>query len=221
LDGLEERGSVVADATGRQTCGEKVIAGVGVQTDKSEIRKEMRARRKALSPAAKARASAVVCEKILLRNDVRNVCAVYLSSSDEIDLTEAIRGLLARGVVVVAPRWNGETYELAKLKGLGGEDLREGPMGILEPKESEIVSPKEVAAWLVPGLAFTRDGARLGYGGGWYDRLMADADTKAVKLGVAHAFQVVESLPREAHDVRLDGVVADDRAEGCLPNGRT
>jgi len=105
-------------------------------------------------------------------------------------------------------RWNGETYELAKLKSFRDADLRKGPMGILEPKNADVVSPKDVAVWLVPGLAFTRDGKRLGYGGGWYDRLMVEADKRALKLGVAYAFQVLENLPSEPHDIGVDSVVA-------------
>ena len=73
-------------------------------------------------------------------------------------------------------------------------------MGILEPAEAEIVSPKAVGTWLVPGLAFTRDGKRLGYGGGWYDRLLSGAPKASLKLGIAHAFQVVDDLPCEPHD---------------------
>jgi len=182
---------------------------MNVLGDKPEIRHEMRARRKAISHEAKARASTIICEKILARSDVCGTVAAYLASPDEIDLTAAIVGMLARGIMVVAPRWNGETYELAKLKSLEPEDLRKGPMGILEPKEAEIVTPNAVMVWLVPGLAFTKDGGRLGYGGGWYDRLMAGADKGALKLGIAHAFQVMEHLPGEPHDIRLDGLIDD------------
>ena len=82
-------------------------------------------------------------------------------------------------------------------------------MGIMEPVDAEIVPAKEVYGWIVPGLAFTRDGRRLGYGGGWYDRLLADAPKDAVKLGVAHSFQIVEDLPTEPHDIRLAAVVDD------------
>ncbi len=66
--------------------------------------------------------------------------------------------------------------------------------------------------WIVPGLAFTRTGGRLGYGGGWYDRLLAGTDPSAILLGVAYPFQVVEELPSESHDIRLTDVVV---AEGC------
>jgi len=187
-------------------------------TIKTTIRQEMRARRKAILPEAKARAVGVICDKILSHSDMTaaldplddgGVLAVYLASPDEIDLTAAIEGMLARGVTVVAPRWNGETYELAKLKSIRDEDLRKGPMGILEPKDADVVPPKDVAVWLVPGLAFTRDGKRLGYGGGWYDRLMAEASKPATKFGVAYAFQVVEDLPSEPHDIRVNGVIDD------------
>ena len=95
------------------------------------------------------------------------------------------------------------------MNGLDGAHLRKGPMGILEPAEAEIVTPKTVEVWPVPGLAFTRNVQRLGYGGGWYDRLLADAPKKAWKVGVAYSFQVVDDLPSEPHDVPLAGVVDD------------
>lgn len=189
--------------------------------DKCTIRRQMRAQRKALAPEEKAHASSVICEKLWRANDIQElrdpfesdgdgVTAVYLASSDEIDLTAFIERLLASDCPVVAPRWNGETYELARLKSLRAEDLRTGPMRIREPAEAEIVAPKDVAVWIVPGLAFTRDGRRLGYGGGWYDRLMAEADKNALRIGVAHTFQVVEDLLDEPHDVRLTAVVDDN-----------
>ena len=177
-------------------------------TSKDEIRRTMRERRRALTPKERTAASESICAKLVTLN-LHTPIAVYLASPQEIDLSPFIRKMLESGGKVVAPRWNGETYELAVLRGLDEAHLRKGPMGILEPAEAEIVSPKEVEVWLVPGLAFTRDGKRLGYGGGWYDRLLAEAPKDAVKLGIAHAFQVVDDLPRELHDIRLTGVIDD------------
>ena len=173
---------------------------------KDEIRRMMRARRRVLTPEERASASESVCAKLAALN-IHSPIAVYLASPQEIDLSPFIRKMLTTGVKVVAPRWNGETYELAVLKGLDAAHLRQGPMGILEPAEAEIVLPKEVGTWLVPGLAFTRDGKRLGYGGGWYDRLLAEAPKDARKIGIAHAFQVVDDLPSEPHDILLSKVV--------------
>ncbi len=62
---------------------------------------------------------------------------------------------------------------------------------------------------LVPGLAFTRDGHRLGQGGGWYDRFLPDVREDCTTIGVCFAPQLVEALPTEDHDVRMDHVVCD------------
>ena len=181
----------------------------------------MRARRRALSPEARARASEIICAKlaangtIAVRTDPYDgdgAIAVYLASSEEIDLSGFIREMLARGVTVVSPRWNGETYELAKLKGLSERHLRRGPMNIREPAEAELVKPSDVAVWIVPGLVFTQDGKRIGYGGGWYDRLLAGAKS-SVKIGVAHEFQIVDDLPHEPHDIQLTCVVTDSLSD--------
>ena len=182
----------------------------------------MRALRKALAPEERERASKVICAK-LINDDLISVAvdplegggavAVYLATPDEIDLSDFIREMLDRGVKVVAPRWNGKTYKLVRLKSLSEDDLRRGPMGILEPKASRIVKPSEVAVWIVPGLAFTKGGKRLGYGGGWYDRLLASAYKDSLKIGVGHEFQIAEDLPHEPHDVRLDRVVTDDLSD--------
>ncbi len=175
----------------------------------------MAARRKALPDAEREHASEAVCRRLadddalaaaVLPPRGRGPPAVYLASPSEIDLSAFTAKMLRMGATVVSPRWNGETYELARLKGLAN-GLRRGPMGILEPGDADIVDPSDVAAWIVPGLAFTPDGRRLGYGGGWYDRLLASSSATSLKIGVAHDFQIVGDLPCEAHDVPVDRVV--------------
>ena len=186
--------------------------------NKAEIRKAMRVQRKALSADERARASRIICDKLISMPLMSRVfegldlCAIYLASPNEIDLTAIITSLLNKGARVVAPRWNGEIYELARLKSLNPEDLRKGPMNILEPKEANRVQSKDIAIWLVPGLAFTKDGTRLGYGGGWYDQLMKETSKTAKKIGIAYSFQIRESLPSEPHDIRLDAIVDDSIA---------
>jgi 5-formyltetrahydrofolate cyclo-ligase len=79
----------------------------------------------------------------------------------------------------------------------------------------EVMVPEDGvdAAWpevvIVPGLAFTAAGGRLGQGGGWYDRFLAAVDPRCVTVGVGFAEQVVDQLPIEAHDIALDWVVTD------------
>lgn len=186
---------------------------------KAELRAEMRRRRHGVAPSARAQAAQRICAR-LLDLPLGDAVAVYLSGADEIDLTAFIAAALARGTRLLAPRWTGETYELADLKGLTPDCLRVGPHGIREPREPSAAGDGRgqalaavPSAWLVPGLAFTRAGHRLGYGGGWYDRLLAAAAPQARLLGIAYSFQVVGDLPTEPHDVRLSGLVTEAEEE--------
>ncbi len=102
---------------------------------------------------------------------------VYRAFPDEIDLTEFAAGREE----AVYPEKHGREYR--------------------------VEHPERVDLWICPGLAFTRDGKRIGFGGGWYDRFLAQARPDALKLGVAYPWQVVADLPEEPTDIRLDGVV--------------
>ena len=191
----------------------ETFQNASVVKSKEEIRSAMRRKRRLLPDDAKAAAAKSICEKLSAKLASRKdgiegaTVAVYLASKDEIDLSSFIAWLLEKGCRVVAPRWNGKTYTLARLEGLGDECLQAGPMGILEPRIDDAASPREVGVWIVPGLAFTAGGKRLGYGGGWYDRLLSEAADDALKLGVAHDFQVLEDLPTDMRDILLTGVV--------------
>ena len=180
---------------------------------KMALRRAMRAKRAGISPAAKAAADADICARLVARLagiPAGAAVAAYLATSVEVDVRGAIEALLARGVAVAVPRWNGVSYDLVRLTGFGDGLLREGPMGIAEPVGGEATRPCDIAAWIVPGLAFTEDGRRLGYGGGWYDRLLAGARDGVPTLGVAYPFQIVHDIPAEPHDMRISEVVRSD-----------
>ena len=82
---------------------------------------------------------------------------------------------------------------------------RRGPFGLWEPA-GEPLDPTQIDFALVPGLAFTRDGRRLGRGKGFYDRLLASLRPGCFTCGVGHDFQLVDDLPTEPHDATLDAV---------------
>ena len=184
--------------------------------EKRALRAEMRRRRREVSADERMRVSADICEGLLSEAEISSrlaaegaSVAVYMASPEEIDLSSFVRTMLERGVRVVAPRWNGETYELAQVKGLDEDSLRKGPMDILEPVAPPQKGLQESpCAWIVPGLAFTADGRRLGYGGGWYDRMLANAAPDAILVGVAYPFQIVDDIPSEQLDIVLDKIVA-------------
>ncbi|MGH7913140.1 MAG: 5-formyltetrahydrofolate cyclo-ligase, partial [Candidatus Binataceae bacterium] len=90
-------------------------------------------------------------------------------------------------------------------------ELRSGAFGILEPPAIGVLEAEALGAALVcvPGIAFTTRAARLGRGGGYYDRLLAALPVEAVTVGLAYSFQLIDRLPEQAHDRRLDFIVTE------------
>jgi 5-formyltetrahydrofolate cyclo-ligase len=76
--------------------------------------------------------------------------------------------------------------------------------------ETELHLPEAMDLILVPGLAFSQDRHRLGRGGGFFDRLLAGRAKQAFKLGVCFSFQLLDSVPTEAHDIVMDAIVTDN-----------
>lgn len=181
---------------------------------KRELRRIMKSQRRGVPADVRNAYSAALCGRLLERDDVKRavaekgVFAVYLASADEIDLSVLIEGLWAADCRVVVPAWRDGTYRL--IAHSRETVLVPGPMGILEPEAAgaglKPVDESAVDVWIVPGLAFSRSGARLGYGGGWYDRFLAKSRPSAVSIGAAYPFQIVESLPLEPHDLPLSDV---------------
>lgn len=83
--------------------------------------------------------------------------------------------------------------------------LELGAFHIEEPTGQDTVSPDEIELVVVPAVAYDRKGNRLGRGKGFYDRLLAE--TRATKIGVAYEFQMLDEIPAEPHDVRMDMVI--------------
>ena len=91
-------------------------------------------------------------------------------------------------------------------------DVRKIPEVIIpqSPKDG-IKLPDQIDLVLVPGLAFSKNRHRLGRGGGYFDRLLSDRAKNAFKLGICFGFQVLDTIPTEAHDVIVDAVATEDR----------
>jgi 5-formyltetrahydrofolate cyclo-ligase len=91
----------------------------------------------------------------------------------------------------------------------------EGSYGIPEPANGEEVPARDLHVVLLPGVAFTLDGIRLGYGGGYYDRLFAQEQVSAKRMGICYACQMAEHLVDEAHDVRMDLLATEVGVTPC------
>lgn len=178
---------------------------------KAEIRQQMLTRRRALPPDEAAERSAAVCARVeaLPAFSRAPLVLAYVASKDnEADTRPLLERLLAEGraaaVPWVAGRGTMGWSHIARL-----EDLAPGRFGILEPVPGRRipVTPEADSVCLVPGLAFTRDGARIGYGGGYFDRFLADYP--GLSIGLAYDFQVTGGLPREPWDQPVNMVAAE------------
>lgn len=182
---------------------------------KSEIRQQIIARRDALDPAARRDLSARITPRLLALpayRDARCVMA-YVSFGAEFDTSAFVGDVLARGKRLVLPRVEGGATRSLKLYAVRDPDaqLAPGVWGIREPRADVCpqVALSEVDFVLVPGVAFTARCERLGYGGGYYDRLLTGIRPEVCRAAGAFSLQVVEDLPTGEHDQRVHCVVTE------------
>ena len=173
---------------------------------KNELRKAMRALNRGLDPGLRAVESArIVAQAEALRAFAgAQTVGLYCALPDEPDLSEAfVRWRRSKRLVV--PRVEGDGMRFFDYD---PRTLVRGAFGILEPgPAASPCLPGEIDLLLVPGVAFTREGVRCGRGRGYYDRYLAQPGGRAVKIGVCYAHQLIDALPVEPHDVRMDGVL--------------
>lgn len=174
-------------------------------THKAHLRHEMKARRALLNESERARASWHVCDVLgaWLETRPETVIAIFLARPCEICLDALARELTGAGKIVVAPRVEVEAERMAFWRLDDIEDVQSGPWGVREPLSQQQIEPQLA---LVPGLAFSECGHRLGTGGGWYDRVLSAIQTK---VGVGFEGQMVSHVPSEAHDVRMNYLASD------------
>lgn len=185
-------------------------------------------RRSGLAPVERARASEAGCARLAALPALAaasapgRLVAGFVAARGEIDPRQALEAIRRAGGAVVLPRVEGADAaapgpRLRFHHAPEGAPLSRGRYGIAEPDgTSPEATLGELAAVLVPGLAFDAAGRRLGFGGGYYDELLAGrAEPPPVLVGFAYDFQMVERCPAGPDDVRVDWVVTDARAIRC------
>jgi len=181
-----------------------------IQQQKQLLRQEMRARRLA-APDRNTQAFKLLRDvfeaNIELNPDA--VIASYHAFRGEMDPAFLTDRLRTRRHAVALPVITGKNRILNFHLYEKTDPLVANPMGILEPDGTTALVEPDVL--LVPLLAFDRHGHRLGYGGGYYDRTLADLRSrkKIIAIGIAYSFQEIAEIPTDAHDVKLDKIVTE------------
>ncbi len=182
-----------------------------ISPSKNELRKIFLARRDALPASTRERLSALITERLLNWPPFKQAqrLLLYASFKSEVDTYPLIKKALALEKEVYLPKtyFRPKRLRLFRLYTLG--ELRPGAFGIPEPPETNPeLSPEKLELIVVPGVAFDRRGGRLGYGGGFYDRLFVEAK-KARRVALAFSCQLTETLPLEPHDVLMHALITE------------
>jgi len=157
----------------------------------------------------RADASARIAERAaeqLARIDQGAVVALYAAKGSEVDTTAIDVAARARGLRVVYPRVIEGDRVLAFAEA-GPAELVSGKFGLREPTGAP-VALDEIAAFCVPGVAFDREGGRIGWGRGHYDATLALVP-KALRIAIAFECQVVDAVEHEEHDARMHVIVTE------------
>lgn len=174
---------------------------------KSKLRKELRRQRREQDIKLAYSASIEICDRVIGMPEYEraDVILAYMCAKGEVDVSKIVDDAHSRGKRVAFPLCIADGG-LRLLIPQTPESFTVGAYGIPEPAidDSIEVEPSELDLIIVPAVAYTRECLRLGQGGGYYDRLLGK--TSAFTVGVGYDFQLLESLPVEAHDIPLDCV---------------
>lgn len=159
-----------------------------------------------------------LCEHLLGNEELQRCKTVfcYLSNGSEIDLMPFIAKSWLNGVNIVVPVCSGRPYGVMDAAEYTPQtELVSASFGIREPQQHNVVSPEQIDTVLLPAVAFTRDGVRLGYGGGYYDRFLPQLRDDVLLIGIAHKVQITDELPKDEYDVPVGIIYTEDGAIKC------
>jgi 5-formyltetrahydrofolate cyclo-ligase len=144
--------------------------------------------------------------------NVKKIMA-YASMRKEIETFDLMEELLDQGYLLYLPYTRKDIIDLgtAEINDLNS-DLKDGVYGVQEPitKIRNEAVPEDLDLIIVPGACFTRDGYRIGYGGGYYDSFLAKHSAGALKVGFCYDRFIVDSIPVEEHDVPVDIIITEN-----------
>jgi len=196
---------------------------MNTQAMKQTLRQSIIAARLKMPGAERAVLSAEIARRIAALEAYRRAVTVlgYMNFGAEFESALWVRQALADGKRVLLPRVNRATngldvYRVTDLR----HDVAPGLWDIPEPlpERCSAAKPDEADFILLPGVAFGRDGARLGYGGGFYDKLLARLTQRPTLVAAAFAMQVLDDIPMEPTDQRVDWLVTESETIRCGTN---
>ncbi|MFZ5998791.1 MAG: 5-formyltetrahydrofolate cyclo-ligase [Nitrospirota bacterium] len=182
-------------------------------SDKARLRREVLSRRDVITTDIKRIKDAAIKKQLFALPEFNNARSVlfYASFKSEVDTLALLPESLAHGKRVALPKVDRASGTLILFEIKTMEELVPGYLGIPEPNlpEARIIDITDIDLVIVPGVAFDGQGNRLGYGKGFYDKLLSHTQVRTVAL--AYEEQVLNRIPAEAHDRTMDIIITDKR----------
>ncbi|MDD3628169.1 MAG: 5-formyltetrahydrofolate cyclo-ligase [Actinomycetota bacterium] len=181
---------------------------------KNNVRERVQRERNNLPVNYREKSSRAIAKKFLNCSfyTVSNNILIYYPFRNEVETTLIIEDALKDNKNIILPRVHNKELELYYVTNLK-EQLKAGAYGIMEPVASRCKPAKisDVDLVVVPGVSFDKKFYRLGYGGGYYDRILSRIPKKVKKIALCFDIQVVDSLPVSAHDIKVDMIITESK----------
>lgn len=177
---------------------------------KKALRQEALEKRFRLPAAERKAKSREIEKKLFTLPDFQAARTImfYASFRSEVETHDMVRRALAEGKRVVLPKIKGKDLALFEIRDFDS-DVQPGQWDIPEPSGGKPFAPEEIGLIVVPGAAFDERGNRLGYGAGFYDKLLKEY--KGATAALAFELQIVPSVPADQHDVPVKKIVTEKR----------
>ena len=181
---------------------------------KGQLREKYRERMLKISGEERLQKSRNACSNLISTPQFRDssVIMIFLSMPAEVDTTEAIRYAWQQGKTIAAPKvfWKQKSMVPVRIDSLE-EGFKIEESGLRNPITNKEVPVSKIELIVIPALVFDRNGHRVGRGGGFYDKFLANGKLKAIKCGFGFAEQLMENeyIPAGQKDIRLDLLVTD------------
>lgn len=174
--------------------------------DKKALRRQIAGQKRAMTPEQIREKSEALTRSFLKTAQYRSAKTLYgyLSYNQEVRTGEILRRALADGKTVAVPKVYGDEMRFICLTDM--DRVATGYAGIPEPVDDGPVGEDPHALVLMPGVAFTREGDRMGYGGGFYDKFLT-REPEHPTVALCYDFQLVDALPTEEFDIPVDLVL--------------
>ena len=139
-----------------------------------------------------------------------NSVFTYISYGSEVDTFSFINYLLDSGKNVYVPKCDTEKCEMCPVRITSLDNLHKNKYGILEPVDNGNMDDI-IDVIIFPGLVFDKTGNRIGYGKGYYDKFFSSLNFCPPKIGVCYDFQILDSIPADNNDVKMDMIITENR----------